>query len=810
MNTEVLDSNNAFLETLSNNIPGVIIYQYTYFAEGYGQFTYLSKNIETYSGYSLEELYKNQELLKAFIDAADLDQIYEKGKISLQDLSLFDIEVKGMNVKGDPKYFHFNSIPFRQLNGNTIWNGILTDTTEKVLVDQKLKRTISELKLINQVSELIYNIHDELNLTQEVCKYLVEFGNYELVWIGVKPEFDAENQNVKIAAASGKTGYTKDININLADKVQGSGPTAAALNTGITTVANNFKLLKNFEFWQAKADEYGLKGCVSIALNFQKHVTGNINIYSNSINSFDDQEVKVLETIAKNLSSAVKNIRIRNKKEQTRLLLSLRIKELDVLQQVNKLLLDDTHERETLLRSVINLIPNAFQYDLACEARLKCGTDIYQSIGYNASENFIRSEITCKDYPESYIEVVYPSEKDSSVNYIFLKEERFLLNTIAEMLETHFKKEDAYKLLNKSEANMSSIFKNTEIGYLLMDTNFKIKSYNKIMLKEYSNLTGFQIKVGLNFSKLLQADRKEKFNWVFEKIKREKKSYSYETTYSNKSKINYFEITAIPVLDEKEIIGYCISGQNISKRKEMENAILNTNTVLTRRNKDLEQFAFIVSHNLRAPVANIVALNALLKESNDPIEKEEILEKIDISTERLENVIVDLNEILKVKKDVSELNDVFEFKDLLKDVKDILGKQIENSKIQISFDFSKCEKIGSIRTYLNSVFYNLISNSMKYVKEGQVPTLRIWSEIRKEKVILHFKDNGIGIDMKKNGSQLFGLYKRFNNNTDGNGIGLYMVKAQLESMGGNIVAESKPDEGAEFIITLPYVNPEHI
>ena len=93
---------------------------------------------------------------------------------------------------------------------------------------------------------------------------------------------------------------------------------------------------------------------------------------------------------------------------------------------------------------------------------------------------------------------------------------------------------------------------------------------------------------------------------------------------------------------------------------------------------------------------------------------------------------------------------------------------------------------------------------MKYVKEGQVPTLRIWSEIRKEKVILHFKDNGIGIDMKKNGSQLFGLYKRFNNNTDGNGIGLYMVKAQLESMGGNIVAESKPNEGTEFIITLPY------
>ena len=240
----------------------------------------------------------------------------------------------------------------------------------------------------------------------------------------------------------------------------------------------------------------------------------------------------------------------------------------------------------------------------------------------------------------------------------------------------------------------------------------------------------------------------------------------------------------------------------------MEIDIINTNSVLLRRNKDLEQFTFIVSHNLRAPVANIVALNSLLKGSNDPLEKEEILEKIDISTERLENVIVDLNETLKVKKNVSELNDFIEFKDLLQDVKDILGKQIDSSKIQINDDFSKCEKIGSIRTYLNSVFYNLISNSIKYTKAGQAPKLDIWSEIKNKHVMLHFKDYGIGIDIEKYGDQLFGLYKRFNNNADGNGVGLYMVKAQLESMGGEIHANSKPNEGTEFTITLPYVQQE--
>jgi hypothetical protein len=106
------------------------------------------------------------------------------------------------------------------------------------------------------------------------------------------------------------------------------------------------------------------------------------------------------------------------------------------------------------------------------------------------------------------------------------------------------------------------------------------------------------------------------------------------------------------------------------------------------------------------------------------------------------------------------------------------------------------------------VFYNLISNSIKYVQEGQAPTLSIWSEIKNNQIKLHFKDNGLGIDMEKNGAQLFGLYKRFNNNSEGNGIGLYMVKTQLESMGGSIEAKSKLNEGTEFVITLPSIKPK--
>jgi PAS domain S-box-containing protein len=808
MNTE-RNNNNNFLATISNNIPGVIIYQYTFFEAGFGQFTYLSKNAEEYSGYSLNELYKNQELLRNLIDKNDIERFNEAEKASYHNLSLLDIEVKGFNGKGDSKYLHYNSIPFKQNNGDIIWNGILTDTTDKREIEKKHKRTILELQLINNVSELIYEIHDETKLTKEVCKVLIEIGNYKLVWIGVKPAFDAQDQNVRIAAEYGVKGYTKDISINLSDKVQKRGPTANTLNTGTTTILNDFTKFPNFAFWQAKADEYGLKSCIAIALNFHKHVTGNINIYSDNINAFDEQEMKVLETISKNLSTAVKSIRARNQKEETRKLLNLRIKELNVLQHVNKLLIADSHDKNALLNSIAHLLPSAFQFDLVCDAKIKCGEFTYFSESYKPSENFIKSEVICKEYPESFIEVVYSNEVNFQGENIFLKEERNFLNSIAEILEIHFKKEEILNLLSKSEANMSSIFKNTEIGYLLMDSNLIIQSYNDILLKEYKILAGFKLKTGQNFRELLHPNRKEKFNWVFDKITKEKKSFAYETMYTHEAKLNYFEITAIPVINNHEIIGYCIAAQNITKRKEMENVNKETNSILMRRNNDLEQFAFIVSHNLRAPVANIVALNTLLKESNDPIEKEEILDNIDISTERLENVIVDLNEILKVKKNVSELNEYINFKAVLQQASETLNKQIETSKIQITSNFTNCESTESIKVYFNSIFYNLISNSIKYAKNNVVPELHVWSEIDQDHIYLHFKDNGLGIDLVKFGTQLFGLYKRFNNNSEGNGIGLYMVKTQLESMGGHIFAKSQPNEGTEFTITLPRPNQEN-
>jgi signal transduction histidine kinase len=128
---------------------------------------------------------------------------------------------------------------------------------------------------------------------------------------------------------------------------------------------------------------------------------------------------------------------------------------------------------------------------------------------------------------------------------------------------------------------------------------------------------------------------------------------------------------------------------------------------------------------------------------------------------------------------------------------------IDGEEVSLNTDFSEANELITIKSYIYSIFYNLISNSIKYRQLGIKPIISIQSKRSNDKIILVFKDNGIGIDLNKLGGQVFGLYKRFHQHVEGKGMGLYMVKTQVEMIGGTIEIISEVNKGTEFIITLP-------
>ena len=222
---------------------------------------------------------------------------------------------------------------------------------------------------------------------------------------------------------------------------------------------------------------------------------------------------------------------------------------------------------------------------------------------------------------------------------------------------------------------------------------------------------------------------------------------------------------------------------------------------IIQRNKELEQFAFIVSHNLRLPVANIKGFADILKDDElDEAQKEDFISAITTSVNNLDEVVNDLNQVLRISREITEKKEAVTFSSLVDTISSSIQHTIALGNVEVIKDFGAIDQVFTLKSYLYSVFYNLISNSIKYCQKEVPLVLEIKSAIKDEKIILSFKDNGSGIDLVKNGAQVFGLYKRFHGKIEGKGMGLFMVKKQVETLGGKINIKSMVNQGTEFII----------
>jgi len=230
--------------------------------------------------------------------------------------------------------------------------------------------------------------------------------------------------------------------------------------------------------------------------------------------------------------------------------------------------------------------------------------------------------------------------------------------------------------------------------------------------------------------------------------------------------------------------------------------IKDTNNELIRHNNQLEQFAFTVSHNLRAPIARLLGLTELMKMTTN-VEKEAVLRRIEQSSKDLDVIIHDLTRILDIKSGIQKTLDRVDLKEQVEKILMRLENVIRESGAVIEVNFSEVRVIRSVSTYIDSVLYNLINNAIKYSSPDRQNPISISSSLRNDAVVISVKDNGIGIELDKYGSQLFGLYKRFNTHTEGKGLGLYLVKVQVESLNGHIEVESVLGEGTTFRILLP-------
>lgn len=347
-------------------------------------------------------------------------------------------------------------------------------------------------------------------------------------------------------------------------------------------------------------------------------------------------------------------------------------------------------------------------------------------------------------------------------------------------------------------------------GIIAANSKGKVTYWNNAAEKMYGWKS--EEAMGIKLDHLLSLDRKSFFNK--ENLMQFKKgnNVSGEELVAGKDKIKIpIQFISSPILNSKnEFKGFICVTSDISDLKKSETQLKKLNKELNdytkelvSANEGLEQFSYIVSHNLRAPVANILGIAHLLENDDNTEDIEETLRtEMFANVGRLDEVVRDLKFILNVKSNFTQKREWVDLNLMVKDIIASNNTKVIKNEVTVACDFNSMKKIKTVKSYLYSILFNLISNSIKYRKKDVAPLIKISSAIQKDKIILTIEDNGMGIDLSKRKEQVFGLYKRFHNHVEGKGMGLFMVKTQVQILGGDIEVESTAGVGSKFIISL--------
>jgi signal transduction histidine kinase len=241
--------------------------------------------------------------------------------------------------------------------------------------------------------------------------------------------------------------------------------------------------------------------------------------------------------------------------------------------------------------------------------------------------------------------------------------------------------------------------------------------------------------------------------------------------------------------------------------RESHQKLLSAQKKLAAAQSQVEEYAFVVNHDLKEPLRGIEAFSKFLAEGySDKLDDEgrHRLDVIRCSTVRMKRLIDDLLKFSKYGQQRSPLTSIG-LNSMLMHVRVNLQYQLDAKKVELQVD--KLPTVVCDPTAMTEVFHNLISNAIKY-NNSPLPVIHIWAEpshnplTGEPEYVFRVQDNGIGIEPQYH-DKIFEIFKRLKNDDEGTGIGLAIVKRVVEWHGGRIWVESELGKGATFSFTLP-------
>jgi len=355
-------------------------------------------------------------------------------------------------------------------------------------------------------------------------------------------------------------------------------------------------------------------------------------------------------------------------------------------------------------------------------------------------------------------------------------------------------KDQQIKNLIELNEELENYFKNTIIPQLFVDAKLILRKFTPPAMKHF-NLSPEDL--GKPFADLVDNINDTVILDDVEEVIRTGEILEKEIQTTD---FRWFQMNILPYYVQKENKnnGVIITFVDITER-------IKTLNELEKLNASHETFIYSVSHDLKAPLANIEGLVIHLLETSSLIqekdlEQQKIGQLLQKSVHSMRNIINELSDLSMMENPEQAERETFSFENIIDDVKLILNDKIINDQVKIHLNIRQSE-IRFSRKNLRSIIFNLLSNAIKYRSPERTPEIHLSSTRVDGHVHISVKDNGLGISKDKV-NLLFKPYSRLEKKVEGTGIGLFLVKKIIENEGGEIMVKSNYGEGTEFVVRL--------
>lgn len=280
---------------------------------------------------------------------------------------------------------------------------------------------------------------------------------------------------------------------------------------------------------------------------------------------------------------------------------------------------------------------------------------------------------------------------------------------------------------------------------------------------------------------------------------------------SRHSIANYF-----PDIENGEVKGFFVHVADVTplkklefELKEKEKNLIRSIQIINDQNKLLINFAHLVSHNLRTHAGNLETVLNLFIAADSAEEKNEMLTQLIHISEAFNETVSNLNEIVRVTTNQSAEKEMINLRNYIEKIINLLASNIKAAGATVINNVSDAVQLFFNPAYMESILLNIISNAIRYRAVQRPSVIELNAYEKDSFLVLNIKDNGIGINLKKYGKKLFGLYQTFHGNADAKGVGLFITKYQIESMDGFITVQSEEGAGTTFSLHFKLDNNVH-